>query len=147
MQHVEVSQWFPHPPQVIYDFLTNPDSLAKVVGRIASAKVMERGENEGSLAVVLEMPARQKIKTVGEVKGIPNEHLTFKTEAPFPLAFSWQFTAHEQQEMAGTTVLSALDFDLSAFGLPMGGLMIRGLVQGELQADLQRLTEALAALS
>jgi ribosome-associated toxin RatA of RatAB toxin-antitoxin module len=145
MQHVEATQWLPYSPQVIYEFLTDPASLVKVVGRIAQARVVERGDNHGKLAVKLDMPANQVIDTIGEVDGSPYEHLTFKTAEPFPLEFSWQLSAQTQADQAGTEVRSALGFDLSVFGLPLGGIMIRGIVLAEIQDDLKRLAQALEA--
>jgi ribosome-associated toxin RatA of RatAB toxin-antitoxin module len=144
MDKVELSRWMPYPPQVIYDFLTDPAHLVAVVGRIAKAKVIERNENQGRLAVVLDMPARKKVETTGEVVGVPYDELSFKTHEPFPLEFAWKFVPCEQDGIAGTEVQGALGFDLSVLGLPVAGMMVRGIVMSELKADLERLETQLA---
>jgi ribosome-associated toxin RatA of RatAB toxin-antitoxin module len=144
MQYIEQVAWFPYSPERIYDFLSDPAALAKVVGRIKSAKVIERGDNEGRLAVELDMPMRKVVKAVGQVKGIPAQELSFKTEDPFPLEFSWKLQAKQQGDQAGTEVLGILGFDLSAYGVPAGGMIVRGIIAGELKGDMERLEQALA---
>lgn len=145
MEHVEKSIWLPYDPATVFAFLTQPQSLAAVVGRIAEIKVLEREGNQGKVEVVLDLPARKVVKTTGEVKGQENQHLSFQTQEPFPLAFSWRFVPSQQGEQVGTEVLAALDFDLSTFGIPIAGMMVRGIIAGELQEDLARLQALLAA--
>jgi hypothetical protein len=144
MDKVELSRWLPYSPQTIYDFLTDPNHLSAVVGRITKARIIERHENQGKLAVILDMPARKKVETIGDVVGIPYTDLSFTTHEPFPLEFAWKLLPREQNGVAGTEVLGTLGFDLSVFGLPVAGVMVRGIVTSELKADLERLESQLA---
>ena len=40
---------------------------------------------------------------------------------------------------------ASLGFDLSVFGMAIGGMLIRGIITSELRADMQRLESQLAA--
>ncbi len=61
MQTVEYSQWLPYDVHEIFDFLTDPAALAAVVGRILSAKVIERQQG----VELLEL----KLKQAGSAHG------------------------------------------------------------------------------
>lgn len=147
MQEVEYRHWVPHTPQTIYEFLTDPDALASVVGRIASARIMERDENtdSGKLAVVLDLPARKSVETVGEAKGDRYTYISFTTSEPFPLGFRWHFESETQDGVDGTNILSRLKFDLTAFGIPAAGMIVKGIIANELKDDMKRLEAALAS--
>lgn len=145
MQTVEYSHWLPYDPAQIFAFLTNSDSLASVVGRINRATVIEqKSEMEGRLAVELDLPARKVARTEGTVIGVLNESLSFETQEPFPLRFTWTLVPSSKNDTQGTRVDSTLSIDLSAFGLPGVGVMVRGIITGELEEDMKRLEAALA---
>lgn len=146
METVEYSHWLPYEAHIIYDFLTNPEALAAVVGRIVSARVVERQSDRGKLAVVLDLPARKQVETLGDVTGMPNQHLTFRTQEPFPLEFTWSFLPREKDGQMGTEVQSKLGFDLTAFGVPFVGLVLKSVITAELKEDMRRLEEQLAEL-
>ena len=140
MQHVEASQWLPYTPETIYDCLTDPDSLARVVKRIDQISVIDREGDRGRVAVVLDLPARKVVETTGQVSGVPHQQLSFRTDEPFPLEFSWKFTP----ERDGTQVTAALGVDLSRYGIPMAGILVRSIISSELKDDLGRLQALMA---
>ena len=92
MQHVESSLWLPYDARSIYECLTDPNSLARVVKRIDSIAVIDRDGDSGSVVVVPDLPARKVVETTGHVSGTPYEQLTFRTDEPFPLEFAWKLT-------------------------------------------------------
>lgn len=144
MDTVQTSRWLPHTPQTIYEFLTTPDALAAVVKRIEQARVVERQGEQGKVAVTLDLPARKTVDTIGEVDGLPYEQLSFKTQDPFPLHFQWQLAPHTENGQHGTQVTASLGVDLSAFGIPIAGLLVRSIIASELKEDLGRLANGLA---
>jgi len=146
VQRIEHVEWFPYPSQFIYDFLTHPDSLPKVVGRIISARVLERHGDRGKVAIQLDMPMRQVVETVGDVTGVIGEYVTFITQTPFPLEFSWSFSPMTQDGQDGTQIMASLGFDLSAYGVNAAGILVRGMLSAELREDMERLHKALQAL-
>ena len=143
MQRVEFSQWIPCEPALIYQFLTDPQNLAAVVGRIEEAEVIEREGETGKVRVMLDLPARKVTETIGDVFGVLYEQLNFHTHEPFPLEFQWQFIPQEQDGIPGTEVQASIGFDLSVFGMAIGGTLIRGIVLSELRADMKRLESEL----
>lgn len=144
MQTVEHTIWLPHSSQTIYDFITNPESLAKFVGRINRAWIVEREGDSGRVGVELDLPMRKTIETVGEVKGTPNQVLSFNTFDPFPLQFTWNLIpADNEQGQSGTEIHATLGFDFSGYGVPAAGILVKGLVTNELREDLDRLKDAL----
>jgi hypothetical protein len=142
VQHVESSEWLPYDAQTIYECLTNPDSLAKVVKRIDRISVIDREGDSGSVQVVLDLPARKVVETTGQVSGTPYEQLTFRTDEPFPLEFAWKLTPDAD---GGTQVVATLGVDLSSYGIPMAGLLVRSIISSELKDDLGRLRDLMAA--
>jgi|GEM_PF-6159786 len=143
MEVVELTTWLPYTPIQIYEYLTDPDALASVVGRINRAWIVERHGEVGQVGVELDMPLRRTLETVGEVEGVRGEKLSFISKEPFPLQFSWAFTAETQNDIEGSSILATLGFDLSSFGVPAGGRLVKGLVSNELKEDLDRLAQRL----
>jgi hypothetical protein len=139
MQQIEHTTWLPYSPQTLYDALADPQALAAVIGRIKEIHVVSREGNEGQVAVTLDLPARKTVETVGSVVGVPYQQLSFRTREPFPLEFAWIFHPQEREGKSGTEVQTTLGLDLSAFGLPVPGIMVRGLIQSELKEDMDRL--------
>jgi hypothetical protein len=140
VQHVESSQWLPYDARSIYECLTDPPSLARVVKRIDQISVLDRAGDSGRVTVVLDLPARKVVETTGRVSGTPYEALSFRTDEPFPLEFTWKLTP----EGEGTQITAALGVDLSSYGIPMAGILVRSIISSELKDDLGRLQALMA---
>lgn len=144
MLNVELSRWMPYSPAAIYQALTEPQTLEAVVGRISEVKIVEQNGTTGRVAVKIDLPLKQFIETTGDVSGDQDEWIEFQTHKPFPMRFIWRFAPLEQDGQVGTDVYGALNFDLSAFGIPISPLLIKGIVSAELKEDLDRLDAFMA---
>lgn len=142
MTQVTRSRWMPYTPTQIYDALyAQPEALASFVKRIEGLEVIEKSDNKGTAKVVLDLPARKTIDTLGEVEGQPGQQLSFRTQEPFPLLFTWAF---QPSGDAGTEVSATLQVDLSLFVAVFSDMLLRNLLASELDGDLERMEGWLA---
>lgn len=145
MRVVTQSRWIPYQSTDIYQLLTQPEKLAQVVKRITSVEVIERTDEIGKVRAQIDLPGGKLIDIFGQVEGEIGQHLSFKTEEPFPLQISWDLTHDVQQDSkTGTLVTYTIKVDFSAIVAFISNLVLGGYLSAEMKKDLDNLEDLLA---
>lgn len=135
MLTVTRSRWMPYTPDQMFEALTDTRTLESVFKRIKAARVLDRTDDEGSVEIELDLPARKVIRTTGRAAGKPGERISFTIDKPFPLAFKWEF----EPQGSGTVVIAHMETDLSSMVAPFSYRLVSGIIGSEVDSDLQRL--------
>lgn len=146
MPKVSRSRWLPYPPAYLYQVLTEVQNLPHITKRIETIEVIEQiSATEAHTQVRLDLPMGQHLVSQGYVRGVPDQQLSFRTEQPIPLEFSWNLNPAEQDNIAGTEIVSSLEIELGMAAAVVSNFMLQGILAAELDADLERLASWLAS--